>query len=109
VVAFDTKVQGEIIFETLLARKGPSLPPIPVWKGSILHLIDSTRFEQPSSLKSMKRREYDKEYSSEDISFPLVKGFHEEGIPNHKTNSPHMKHPGILEDPSWEKCSKEPT
>jgi len=109
VVEFDTKVQGKIIFETLQARKGPSLPPFPIWKGSILHLIDSMRFEWPSSLKSVKRREYDKDYSSEDISFPLVKGFREEGIPNRKIDSPCMKQPRIHEDPSWEKCLKEST
>ena len=108
-VAFDTKVQGKIIFETLQARKGPSLPPFPIWKGSILHLIDSMRFEWPSSLKSAKIQRYDKGYSSEDICFPLVKGFHKEGIPNHKIDSLHMKYLGVLEDLSWKKCSKELT
>jgi hypothetical protein len=108
-MAFDTKVRGRIGFETLQARKGLGLPLAHVQKGSILHLIDSERFERASSLNSGMRMEYDKDYSSEDISFPLVKGFREEGSPNRKTDSPHMKHPGIHEDPSWEKCLKEPS
>jgi hypothetical protein len=45
-VAFDAKVQGKIDFETLQARKGPGLPPVPVQKGSILRLIDSEKSEQ---------------------------------------------------------------
>jgi hypothetical protein len=57
----------------------------------------------------MKRQKYDKDYSSEDICFPLVKGTHEAGIPNCKTDSPHMKHPGIHKDSPWKKCSKELT
>jgi hypothetical protein len=108
-VAFDTKVQGKIGFETLQARKGPGLPPVPVRKDSILHRIGPKRLVRASSLKSVKRQRYDKSYSSEDICFPLVKGFHKEGSPNRKIDSPHMKYPGIREDPSWGKCSKELT
>jgi hypothetical protein len=80
-VAFDTKVSGKIGFETLQDRKGPGLPPVPVQKGSTLGLIDLERFEWASSLKFVMRMKYDKDYSGEDIRFPLVKGFHEEGSP----------------------------
>jgi hypothetical protein len=104
-LAFETKVSGKIGFETLSARKGPGLPHVSIWKGSILRLIDPKRFLRASSLNSAKRRKYDKDYSSEDICFPHVKGFREEGTPNRKTNSPHMKDPGIYVDSPWEKCS----
>jgi len=60
-------------------------------------------------MNSATRMKYYKDYSSEDISFPLVKGFCEEGSKNCKTNSPHMKHPGIHENPSSEMCLKEST
>jgi hypothetical protein len=46
-----------------------------------------------------KTQKYDKDYSSEDIYSPHVKGFHEEGIPNGKTDSPYMKDPRIYVDP----------
>jgi hypothetical protein len=108
-VAFDTKIQGKIGFETLESRKGPSLPTVHVWKGSILCLNGPKRFVRESSLNSGKRRKYDKYYSSGDIGFPLVKGFHKEGIMNRKTDSPHMKYPGIYVEPPWEKCLREPT
>jgi hypothetical protein len=55
------------------------------------------------------RMKYDKDYSSEDIIFPLVKGFLKEGSLNRKTDSPHTKYPGIVEGSSWEKLSKELT
>jgi hypothetical protein len=90
-VAFDTKVQGKIEFGTLSARKDPGLPLVPVWKGSILRHIGPKRLVWASSLKSAKRQRYDKNYSSEDICCPLVKGFHKESILNRKTDSPYMK------------------
>jgi hypothetical protein len=68
-VAFDTKVQGKIGFETSQARKGLGLPPVHVQKGNILHLTDPKRCVRASSLKSAKRQKYDKDYSSEDICF----------------------------------------
>jgi hypothetical protein len=108
-VEFDSKVQGKIEFKTLQARYGPGLPPIPVWKGGILHQIGPNRFVQASLSKSAKRQKYDKSYSGKDICFPLVKGFHKEGSPNRKIDSPRMKYPRIHEEISWEKCSKEPT
>jgi hypothetical protein len=76
----------------------PGLPLVPVWKGSILHLIDSNKSEQASSLKSSERQKYDREYSSDDICFPLVKGFHREDIPNYKIDSPRVKYQEIHED-----------
>jgi hypothetical protein len=48
---------------------------------------------------SAKRQKYDNDYTSEDIGFPHVEGFHEEGSLNRKTESPHMKDPGIYVDP----------
>jgi hypothetical protein len=106
-VAFYTKVQEKIGFGTLQARKDLGSPLVPVWKGSILHLTDLKRCVQASSLKSAKRRKYDKDYSSEDMFFPIVKGFREEGSLNCKTDSPHRKDLGMYEDPSCENFSKE--
>ena len=57
----------------------------------------------------MKRQKYDKDYLSEDICYPLMKGFCEEGSLNRKNDSPHMKHSGIHEDSSWENYLKEMT
>jgi hypothetical protein len=58
-------------------------------------------------LKYAKRWKYDKDYSSEDICCPLVKGFREEGSLNRKIDSPCRKDLGMYEDPSCEKCLKE--
>jgi hypothetical protein len=57
----------------------------------------------------VKGRKYDKDYSSEDICLPLVKGGHEEGSLNHKIDSPHMKDLGVCVDSPWEKFMKEQT
>ena len=106
---FYAKLQGKIDFETLQAMRDPGLSPVLVRKGSILHLIDLEKSEWASSLKFAMRMKYDKDYSSEDISFLLMNEFREEDIPNRKINSPHMKQPVIHEELSWEKCLKEPT
>jgi hypothetical protein len=108
-MAFDAKVQEKIDFETLQAKRDPGLPPIPVREGSILNLTDSEKSKWASSLNFVKIRKYDKDYSSEYICFPLVKGTHEANSLNHKTDSPCMKHPGIDEDSPWKKCSNELT
>jgi hypothetical protein len=52
---------------------------------------------------SAKRQKYDKDYSSEDICFPHVKGFREEGSPNHKIDSPCMKYPEDICGPAMGK------
>jgi hypothetical protein len=56
---------------------------------------------------STKRQKYDKDYSSEDVCFPHVKGFHEEGSMNHKIDSLRMKDSRIYVDPPWENFSWE--
>jgi hypothetical protein len=53
----------------------------------------------------VKRQKYDKDFSSEDIHFPHVKGFYEGGSPYHKTDSLRMKYQMKYGDPPWEKCS----
>jgi hypothetical protein len=103
-VPFDTKVLGKISFETLQAKKGLGLHLVLVRKGSILCLIDPKRFAWESLLNYVNIRKYDKDYSSEDICFPHVKGFCEEGSLNRKIDSPRMKYPGVYVDSSWEKC-----
>jgi hypothetical protein len=57
----------------------------------------------------VKRLREDKNYSSDDICFPLVKGSHKYDSPNHKTDFPHTKYLEVLEGMSWKKCSKEST
>ena len=57
----------------------------------------------------MERLRFDKDYLSEDICFPLVKGSHKEGSPNYKIDSPRTEDLGVLEDLSWKKCLKELT
>jgi hypothetical protein len=54
---------------------------------------------------SAKRQKYDKDYSSEDICFPHVKGSPEEDSLNHKIDSLCMKYSGIYVDPPWERYS----
>jgi hypothetical protein len=106
---FDAKVQGTIDFETLQARRDPGLPPVPVQEGSILHLNDLENSEWESSLNSMKRRMYDREYSSDDICFPLLKGFHKEDNLNCRTDSPCERHLGIYAASPQIKYSKDLT
>jgi hypothetical protein len=67
------------------------------------------RFGQTSSLGFLERERLDKDYSIEDICFPLVKGSHKEGSLNYEIDSPRMEDLGVLEDLSWKKCSKELT
>jgi hypothetical protein len=108
-MAFETKILGNNGFEKLQASTGLGLHLVPIWKGSILYLIDPYRFLQASSLKhmSVRGKRHDKDYLGEDMCFPHVKGFHEGGIPYHKTDPPYMKYQRTYGDFPWVECSWE--
>ena len=108
-VAFDSTVQGKIYSEKLQARQDLGIPLALAQKGVGSRQNGPIRFGWASSLGSVERPRLDKDYLSEYICFPLVKGSHKEGIPNRKTGSLHMKDLVVIEDMSWKKCSKELT
>jgi hypothetical protein len=108
-VEFDSMVQGKIDSKKLQARKDLGIPLALAQKGVGSRQNGQKRFGRASSLRSLKRPRYDKDYSSEDICCPLVKGSHKEGSPNRTTGFLHMKYLVVIEDLSWKKCSKELT
>ena len=100
-------VQGKIDSEKLQARQDLGVPLALAQKGVGSRQNGLMRFGWAFSLGFVERLRLDKDYSSEDICCPLVKGFHKEGSLNRKNGSLHMQDLVVIEDLSWKNCLKD--